>query len=75
MADLIVPRVGVSVTEVTIVEWLVADGSTVAAGDPILTVATDKVEVEIEASAGGVLRHRAANEEEYPVGAVIGSIE
>jgi pyruvate/2-oxoglutarate dehydrogenase complex dihydrolipoamide acyltransferase (E2) component len=75
MADLIVPRVGVSVTEVTIVEWLVADGATVTAGDPILTVATDKVEVEIEASAGGVLRHGAANEEECPVGAVIGSIE
>jgi pyruvate/2-oxoglutarate dehydrogenase complex dihydrolipoamide acyltransferase (E2) component len=75
MADLIVPRVGVSVTEVTIVEWLVADGATVAPGDPVLTVATDKVEVEIEASAGGVLRHGAANEEEHPVGAVIGSIE
>jgi pyruvate/2-oxoglutarate dehydrogenase complex dihydrolipoamide acyltransferase (E2) component len=29
MADLIVPRVGVSVTEVTIVEWLVDDGATV----------------------------------------------
>ncbi|HEY1967536.1 MAG TPA: lipoyl domain-containing protein [Pseudonocardia sp.] len=75
MPDLIVPRLGVSVKEVTIVEWLVADGDSVAEGDPILTVATDKTEVEIEAVANGTLRHGAAPEEDYPVGAVIGSIE
>ncbi|MDT7590499.1 MAG: Biotin-requiring enzyme, partial [Pseudonocardiales bacterium] len=39
MADLIVPRVGVTVTEVTIVEWLVEDGATVKPGEPILVVA------------------------------------
>ena len=75
MADLLVPRLGVTVKEVTIVEWLVDDGATVAVGQPLLTVATDKTEVEIEATEAGVLRQRAKPEEDYPVGAVIGVIE
>lgn len=74
MADLIVPRVGVSVKEVTIVEWLVEDGATVTTGQPILVVATDKTEVEIEATMDGTLKHGAAPEEDYAVGAVIGAI-
>lgn len=75
MADLVVPRLGVSVTTVTIVEWLVEDGVTVRTGDPILTVATDKTEVELEAVADGVLRHGAVPEEDHAVGAVIGAID
>ena len=75
MADLIVPRLGVTVKQVTIVEWLVEDGETVSAGDPIITVATDKTEVEVEATADGVLHHGAAPEEEHAVGAKIGSID
>lgn len=75
MADLIVPRVGLTVTEVSIVEWLVADGQPVAVGQPILVVATDKTEVEVEATAAGTLRHGAKPEEDFGVGAVIGAIE
>lgn len=75
MADLIVPRVGVTVETVTIVEWLVPDGSTVGVGDAVLSVATDKTEVEIEATIPGTLRHGAYPDEEYRVGAVIGSID
>jgi pyruvate/2-oxoglutarate dehydrogenase complex dihydrolipoamide acyltransferase (E2) component len=75
MADLIVPRLGVTVKQVTIVEWLADDGASVSAGDPILTVATDKTEVEVEAVATGTLHHGAQPEEECPVGAKIGTIE
>ncbi|GAA5149977.1 hypothetical protein GCM10023321_14690 [Pseudonocardia eucalypti] len=75
MAELVVPRLGVSVTTVTIVEWLAEDGASVLAGDPVLTVATDKTEVEIEAVADGVLRHGAEPESDHPVGAVIGAID
>lgn len=75
MADLIVPRLGVTVKEVTIVEWLAEDGAAVNAGDPIVTVATDKTEVEVEATASGTLRHGGEPEQEYPVGAKIGSID
>jgi pyruvate/2-oxoglutarate dehydrogenase complex dihydrolipoamide acyltransferase (E2) component len=75
MADLIVPRLGVTVKQVTIVEWLAEDGATVDIGDPIVTVATDKTEVEIESTASGTLHHGAEAEEELPVGAKIGSID
>ncbi len=75
MADLIVPRVGVTVKEVTIVQWLVEDGETVSPGQPIVVVATDKTEVEVEAAASGTLRHGAEPEEDYAVGAVIGAID
>jgi pyruvate/2-oxoglutarate dehydrogenase complex dihydrolipoamide acyltransferase (E2) component len=74
VADLVVPRLGVTVKEVTIVEWLVEDGATVEVGQPILTVATDKTEVEIEATSAGTLKHGAEAEEDHPVGAVIGTI-
>lgn len=74
MTDVVVPRLGVTVTEVTIVGWLVEDGATVQAGEPLLTVATDKTEVDIEATVSGVLSQQAGPDEEYPVGAVIGAI-
>ena len=73
--DVIAPRIGVTVTEVRIVEWLVADGGEVAEGDPIATVATDKTDVEIYAPAGGVLRHIAAVDDECAVGTLIGAID
>jgi pyruvate/2-oxoglutarate dehydrogenase complex dihydrolipoamide acyltransferase (E2) component len=75
MHEVLVPRLGVAVTAVTVLGWLVEDGATVEPGQPILEVATDKTEVEIEATQSGVLRQRASPEEEYPVGAVIGVIE
>lgn len=62
--------------EVTFVEWLVKDGEPVKEGEIIYTVATDKVESTIEASASGVLRHGEAEEDEvYAVGVEIGRIE
>lgn len=75
MTDLVVPRLGVTVTQVTIIEWLVEDGAQVCTGDPVVTVATDKIETELEATCDGVLRHRAAPDEEHAVDAVIGVIE
>jgi pyruvate/2-oxoglutarate dehydrogenase complex dihydrolipoamide acyltransferase (E2) component len=75
LADLVVPRLGATVTEVTIVEWLVEDGGQATAGEPILTVATDKAEIEIEATISGTLRHGGQPDDEFAVGAVIGSID
>jgi pyruvate/2-oxoglutarate dehydrogenase complex dihydrolipoamide acyltransferase (E2) component len=72
--EVIAPRIGVTVTEVRIVEWLVADGDAVSEGDPVATVATDKTDVEIYAPASGVLRHIAAVDDECLVGTPIGEI-
>jgi pyruvate dehydrogenase E2 component (dihydrolipoamide acetyltransferase) len=69
-----VPRLGLTVTEVTFVSWLVADGSEVATGDPIALVETDKVETELEAPSTGRVQHAAEKGAVYPVGQVIGCI-
>jgi pyruvate/2-oxoglutarate dehydrogenase complex dihydrolipoamide acyltransferase (E2) component len=75
MADLVVPRLGVSVTEVEILEWLVSEGGTVSPGDPVVSVATDKTEVEIEATAAGTLKRGASVGDVCQVGDAIGAID
>ena len=47
------PRLGDTVDEVLILEWIVEVGQIVAKGDPLLLVETDKIEVEVEARVGG----------------------
>lgn len=72
---LFIPRLAVSMTEGTITEWLVEDGATVAAGQPIYLLETDKTEAEIEAPAAGVLHIEADTGEVLEVGTPIGEIE
>jgi pyruvate/2-oxoglutarate dehydrogenase complex dihydrolipoamide acyltransferase (E2) component len=70
-----VPKLGVSMTEGTIVEWLVADGDSVTEGQPIYVIETDKVENEVEATASGTVRITGEEGETYSVGQAIGEIE
>ncbi|MBI2425893.1 MAG: 2-oxo acid dehydrogenase subunit E2 [Candidatus Hydrogenedentes bacterium] len=56
MKEIKMPQMGQSVEEATIVDWLKKEGDTVAVGDPIFTIQTDKAEIECEASESGVLR-------------------
>lgn len=65
-----IPKLGELTEEVVIVEWLVQIGDTVAAGDPILEVETDKVETQVESPvAGTVTRLLAEPGDELVVGA------
>ena len=50
------PKLGLTMEEGTIIEWLVDDGQEVSAGDPVLRIETDKTETDVEAPAGGRLR-------------------
>jgi len=68
MTAINMPKLGMSMTEGTLIEWTVADGGTVAVGDVICTIETDKVEQEIEAPAAGRLTHKAEVGETYLVG-------
>ena len=43
-------------SEADLVEWLVADGASVQAGQPIAELETDKVRVQIESPAAGTVR-------------------
>ncbi len=73
--DLVVPQMGV-VEQVLVVEWLVDDGSEVAASDPVVVIDTDKAETELEAPASGRLTIlvAASDEDEVAVGTVLATI-
>lgn len=71
-----IPRLGELTEEVVIVEWLVVVGDTVAVGDPILEVETDKVETQVESPvAGTVARLLVEPGDELAVGAPCCEIE
>lgn len=57
--EFLMPKLGLTMEEGTITEWLVADGDQVKAGAPVLVIETDKTETEVEAGGTGRL-HRAA---------------
>ncbi|MCS7208217.1 MAG: 2-oxo acid dehydrogenase subunit E2 [Fimbriimonadales bacterium] len=56
MHTIIMPKMGDAMEEGTLVRWLKQEGDTVAEGEPIAEIATDKATVEIEAPVSGVLR-------------------
>ena len=68
------PKLGLTMTDGTIREWLVADGSKVNVGDAVLVIETDKVETEVEAREAGVLWITGVVGENYACGAVIGTL-
>jgi pyruvate dehydrogenase E2 component (dihydrolipoamide acetyltransferase) len=58
------PRLGMTMREGCIVAWPVAVGERVEKGRPVLVIESEKAEVEVEASASGVLRHTYVSEGE-----------
>ena len=71
-----VPTLGESVSEATIGEWLKQPGDRVKLDEPIASLETDKVAIEVPAPAAGVLgEHKVAVGETVEVGAVIATIE
>lgn len=74
--DVKVPALGESITEATIGEWLKQPGDPVAADEPIVSLETDKVAVEVPAPVAGTMgEHIVAEGETVQVDAVIASIE
>ena len=55
VADMVVPPLGESVTEIRVGRWLKAVGEQVTEGEPLVEVETDKVETELPASSSGQL--------------------
>ena len=70
-----IPRLSVAISEATLVETLVDDGATVAEGEPLYVVETDKVDTEIAAGASGTVRWTGEIGTVYPIGTQIGVIE
>lgn len=46
--EFIMPKLGLTMEEGTILEWLVEDGAEITAGMPVLRIETDKVESDVE---------------------------
>ena len=73
--EILLPKMGESVAEATIIKWLKEVGDTVEADEPIVEIATDKVDSEVPAPEGGVLLSRTANEGDVvQVGQIIATI-
>ena len=74
--ELKMPKMGESITEGTIINWLVNEGDTFEEGDIILEVATDKVDNEVPAPASGTLvKTLFSAKDVVPVGEVIALLE
>jgi pyruvate dehydrogenase E2 component (dihydrolipoamide acetyltransferase)/2-oxoglutarate dehydrogenase E2 component (dihydrolipoamide succinyltransferase) len=75
MAEYIaIPKLGMSMTEATLVEWRVKEGDHVAKGDIVLVIETEKTKWEVEASAAGFVHIMVSEDVKAPVGRVVGLI-
>lgn len=70
-----IPQAGVAMTEGTIVEWVAAEGARVTEGEVLYRLETEKVELDVDCPASGVLHVTGRVGETYPVGEDIGYID
>jgi 2-oxoglutarate dehydrogenase E2 component (dihydrolipoamide succinyltransferase) len=72
----VMPQMGESITEGTIVRWIKKVGDVVDRDEPLLEISTDKVDAEIPAPVAGVLVEiKVAEGETVPVNSVVGTID
>ncbi len=70
--DVIMPKLGLTMEEGTLVRWLKSPGDSIRAGEALFEVETDKVTLEVEATTTGILYEIVAGEgATVPVGAVV----
>ncbi len=75
VVDLVMPKLGESITEATILKWLKQPGDTVKQDETVLEIATDKVDSEVPSTAEGVVEQILFNVNDIvPVGAVIAKL-
>jgi 2-oxoglutarate dehydrogenase E2 component (dihydrolipoamide succinyltransferase)/2-oxoisovalerate dehydrogenase E2 component (dihydrolipoyl transacylase) len=74
--DILMPQLGESIAEGTIVKWLILPGGRVERDQPLLEVETDKVSLEIPSPASGFLVEVLTQEgEKVPVGTLLGRLD
>jgi 2-oxoglutarate dehydrogenase E2 component (dihydrolipoamide succinyltransferase) len=75
-ANIVVPEVGESIVDARVAKWLRKEGEAVAAGDPLVELETDKIDLEVGAPQAGVLSRIDRKEgEDVKVGEVLGVID
>lgn len=73
--EILLPKIGFSMDEGVLAEWLFGDGEHVNEGDTLYLLESDKSANEVEAPATGILRVLKEEGQTYPVGTVLGYIE
>lgn len=74
--ELIMPKMGESVAEATIIKWLKEEGDTVELEESVLEIATDKVDSEVPSPSEGILKKKLFQEDDVvKVGEAIAIIE
>src|SRR3990170_6823547 len=74
--QVLMPEMGESVTEGTVLEWHVSEGDSISEGDTIVEISTDKVDAEVPAPADGtVTKIMAQPDETVSVGQAIAEID
>jgi len=73
--EIVLPKIGFSMNEGQVAEWLVEDGGEVVEGQPLYALEADKSTNEVDAPASGRLRITSAVGETYEVGTILGYIE
>lgn len=73
--EVVLPKLGFSMNEGSVAEWLVADGAEAQEGQPLYSLESEKSVEEIPAPASGRLKIlKPAGEDVLPVGTVLGEI-
>jgi len=76
IVDLVMPKMGESITEATVLKWHKRPGDNVNMDETLLDIATDKVDSEVPSTTAGVLTELLYKENDVvPVGAVIARID
>jgi pyruvate dehydrogenase E2 component (dihydrolipoamide acetyltransferase) len=75
MGEVVMPRLSDSMEEGTILKWLKADGDTVARGEPLAEIETDKATLTYESDAAGTLKIVADAGDTLPIGSVIATLD
>jgi len=70
--EILLPKLGLTMEEGTVEEWLVADGAVITVGMPLLRLATDKIDVDVEAEADGILARAVPDGATLEPGSVLG---
>jgi pyruvate dehydrogenase E2 component (dihydrolipoamide acetyltransferase) len=70
--EILLPKLGLTMEEGTVDEWLVADGAVITEGMPLLRLATDKIDVDVEAEGAGILVRAVPDGSTLAPGSVLG---
>ncbi len=70
--EVVIPKMGMTMQDGTLVEWLVPDGGRVSVGQPLFHMVTEKLDCDVEAEGEGVLRHVVGPDTTLQPGGIVG---